>query len=144
MRMVSNAAEPGCDVAKELWPDGCQSWVSATWPKRSVRRLMTGTTASPSATASAPPAQKSFCTSITSSTSSSLSRIVILDLRHGLSANLERKAKARSAGIFKPPRSCCRTLASSDGIGWNDKHQGAIERRDCQRNHLYATNSSRL
>src|SRR6266446_8946928 len=79
MRMVSNAAEPGCDVAKELWPDGCQSWVSATWPKHSVRRLMTGTTASPSATASAPPAQKSFCTSIISSKSSLPGRICILN-----------------------------------------------------------------
>src|SRR3954451_22768729 len=79
MLMVSNAAEPGCAVANELWPAGCQSWVSATWPKPSARRLMTGTTASPSPTASAPPGQKSFCTSMIKSTSSS--RVCIRDLR---------------------------------------------------------------
>src|SRR6266576_4990167 len=75
--MLSKAAEPGCDVAKDLWPGGCQSCVNTTWSKRSLRRLTTGTTASPSATASAPSAQKSFCTSMISSTSSS--RICILE-----------------------------------------------------------------
>jgi hypothetical protein len=30
MLTLSNGFAPGCDVAKELWPEGCQSWVSAT------------------------------------------------------------------------------------------------------------------
>ena len=38
----------GMHVAKELWPEGCQSWVSTTWSKRPARRLITTTTASPS------------------------------------------------------------------------------------------------
>src|SRR5450631_4607976 len=89
MLMVSNGAEPGCDVANELWPDGCQSCVSTTCLKRSLSRLTTGTTASPSPTASAPPLQKSFCTSIISNRS--LSWISILDLRNAMLLKFRRE-----------------------------------------------------
>src|SRR6202042_260018 len=68
---VSNGLLPGCEEAKEIWPVGCQSWVSTTLAKRSPRRLTSGTIASPSATASAPPGMKSFCMSITRRTSRS-------------------------------------------------------------------------
>src|SRR5579883_2299189 len=67
--MVWNGSAPGWLLANEEWPAGCQSCVSTTCAKRCASRLITGTTASPSATASAPPGQKSFCTSITSSRS---------------------------------------------------------------------------
>src|SRR5579871_3110207 len=70
MATVWNGSAPGWLLANEEWPAGCQSCVSNTCAKRCASRLMTGTTASPSATASAPPGQKSFCTSITSSRSS--------------------------------------------------------------------------
>src|SRR6185437_14783879 len=46
------------------------------WAKRSPSRLITGTTASPLGTASAPPGQKSFCTSTTSKTSVSSGRTI--------------------------------------------------------------------
>ena len=57
--------------ANETWSPGCQSWVSTTLVKFAAIRLIAGTTFSPPGTASAPPVQKSFCTSITSSTSRS-------------------------------------------------------------------------
>src|SRR5262245_20044651 len=63
--MVSKGFFPGWEEANEAWPGGCQSWVSTTFSKRAARRLITGTTSSPFGTASAPPGQKSFCTSTT-------------------------------------------------------------------------------
>jgi len=49
------------------------------------------------------------------------------------------KQRRDQQAFAKPPRSRCRTsAAASDGIGWKSKHQRAIERRNCQRNHLYA------
>src|SRR5580658_1141826 len=68
--MVANGALPGCDEANDKWPRGCQSWVSTTLRKRAARPLTTGTTSLPRGTASAPPGQKSFCTSTTMRTSS--------------------------------------------------------------------------
>src|SRR5688572_18531624 len=58
--------------AKEEWPRGCQSWVSTTWRNCPIRRLTVGTISSPFGTARLPPGQKSFCTSMTTSTSSSV------------------------------------------------------------------------
>src|SRR3990167_11555198 len=77
--MVSNGRWPGCWLAKLLCPGGCQSWVNSTWAKAAARRLTLATTSSPPGTARAPPAQKSFCTSTTSSRSwaPGLSRVVI-------------------------------------------------------------------
>src|SRR5262245_3586108 len=63
---------PLCVVAKEEWPRGCQSWVSTTWRNCPIRRLTVGTISSPFGTARLPPGQKSFCTSMTTSTSSSV------------------------------------------------------------------------
>src|SRR5450432_1382831 len=100
--MVSNRAEPGWLEANELWPAGCQSCVSTTWSKRSVSRLMTGTTASPSPTASAPPGQKSFCTSMTSSTS--LASICICDFIPIDAANSSR-TWIKSQQLIAEPRS---------------------------------------
>jgi 8-oxo-dGTP pyrophosphatase MutT (NUDIX family) len=52
--------------ANEPWSAGCQSRVATTNGMLCASRLIGSTTASPSATASAPPGQKSFWTSITS------------------------------------------------------------------------------
>jgi hypothetical protein len=47
---------------------GCQSREATTVEKQGIQALMMGMMASPSATGSAPPGQKSFCTSTTSRT----------------------------------------------------------------------------
>src|SRR4029453_7370157 len=68
-------AVKGCPLwveAKEEWPRGCQSWVRITWSNRPIRRLTKGKISSPFGTASAPPGQKSFCTSMTISASSAV------------------------------------------------------------------------
>ena len=52
---------------------GCQSWVKTRTANAGAMRLTSGTTRSPSATASAPPGQKSFCTSMTMSASAEVS-----------------------------------------------------------------------
>ena len=65
-----------CAEAKDAWPGVCQSCVSTTqWNARAMR-LITGTTWSPSGTASTPPGMKAFCTSTTISASVSRGRIV--------------------------------------------------------------------
>ena len=53
-----------CGGEGDVWW-GCQSWVRMTWSNFWARVLMTGTTASPSATAKGPPGMKSFWTSMT-------------------------------------------------------------------------------
>src|ERR1044072_3627793 len=62
--------------AKDEWPFGCQSCVSTTCWNCSIRRLTRGTISSPLGTASAPPGQKSFCTSMTISASSAVGVIL--------------------------------------------------------------------
>src|SRR5688572_6471035 len=62
--------------AKDEWPFGCQSWVSTTCWNCSISRLTRGTISSPLGTASAPPGQKSFCTSMTMSASSAVGVIL--------------------------------------------------------------------
>src|SRR3546814_5381908 len=52
-----------------VWSAGCQSCVTIRCANLPASRFITGTTASPSGTASAPPGQKSFCTSTTISIS---------------------------------------------------------------------------
>ena len=61
--IVSNGCRPGWALANEACPGGCQSWVRITCVNSPASRLTAGTIASPSGTASAPPGQKSFCTS---------------------------------------------------------------------------------
>src|SRR5262245_55872896 len=90
--MVSKGFLPGCVVAKEKWPGACQSCVSTTWWNRAARRLTIGTISSPCGTASAPPGQKSFCTSTTMSTS--LPSMVAASLISG--SRRARSAFARS------------------------------------------------
>ena len=58
--MISPGRRPTWLAAKEPCSAGCQSWVATTSSKAGWRRLATGTTASPSATARAPPGMKSF------------------------------------------------------------------------------------
>ena len=62
--------------AKDEWPFGCQSCVSTTCWNCSISRLTRGTISSPLGTASAPPGQKSFCTSMTMSASSAVGVIL--------------------------------------------------------------------
>src|SRR5574337_1072914 len=83
---------PGWVEAKEAWPGGCQSWVTATCRKRLASALTSGTIASPSATASAPPGMKSACMSTTSRTSSS--SIVIPDGMRATSSDRHQRAPA--------------------------------------------------
>ena len=53
---------PWMRAGKRLWPGGCQSCVAKAWSKPASRRLITGTTASPSVTASSPPGMNVGCT----------------------------------------------------------------------------------
>src|ERR1700677_5172585 len=76
--VTSNGLAPACEDANEAWPVGCQSWVITTLSKARRRRATSGMMASPSATASAPPGRKSFCTSITSRTSSPVMTIGVV------------------------------------------------------------------
>src|SRR4029453_13513600 len=62
--------------AKDEWPFGCQSWVSTTCWNCAISLLTRGTISSPLGTASAPPGQKSFCTSMTMSASSAVGVIL--------------------------------------------------------------------
>jgi hypothetical protein len=57
--------------ANETWPAVCQSCVITTLAKSLARRLMIGTTCSPSFTARLPPGRKQFCTSMTISADAS-------------------------------------------------------------------------
>src|SRR6476659_7345633 len=66
---ISKGFLAGCWVAKDLCLAGCQSWVSSACLKPRARRLISGTTSSPPGTASLPPGQKSFWTSMTRRTS---------------------------------------------------------------------------
>src|ERR1700677_4487445 len=68
--VTSNGLAPACEDANEAWPAGWQSWVITTLSKARARRSTSGMIASPSATASAPPGRKSFCTSMTRRASS--------------------------------------------------------------------------
>src|ERR1700722_6368293 len=83
--MVSNGCRPGCEEANDKWPRGCQSWVSTTLRNRAAIRLTIGTTSSPRGTASAPPGQKSFCTSTAMRTSLSPNVAVALALMASIS-----------------------------------------------------------
>src|SRR5580704_426581 len=83
--MVSNGCRPGCEEANDKWPRGCQSWVSTTLRNRAAIRLTIGTTSSPRGTASAPPGQKSFCTSTAMRTSLSPNVAVSLALMASIS-----------------------------------------------------------
>jgi hypothetical protein len=49
-----------------------------------------------------------------------------------ISAKQRRDQQAFATAAIAPPN-----LASREGIGWNDKRRRVIERRDCQRDHLY-------
>src|SRR3954447_21948278 len=64
----------GSDVSNEPWSAGCQSRVATTRSKRpeSSSSRTRGAIASPSATASAPPGQKSFWKSMISSASATV------------------------------------------------------------------------
>src|SRR5271167_1393770 len=73
--VTSNGMAPACEEANDAWPAGCQSWVTTTLSNSRARRSTSVMIASPSATASAPPGRKSFCTSITSRTSSAVMTI---------------------------------------------------------------------
>src|SRR5271156_5711041 len=73
--VTSNGLAPSCEDANDAWPAGCQSWVTTTFSNARPSRSTSGMIASPSATASAPPGRKSFCTSITMRTSSAVMTI---------------------------------------------------------------------
>src|SRR5471030_348271 len=64
--MLSNGTRPEWLLAKEICPLGCQSWVITTLRNLAPRRLINGTSVSPSATANCPPGMKSYCMSMTS------------------------------------------------------------------------------
>src|SRR5215467_7893432 len=63
MLIVSYGLRPGCALANELCPGGCQSCVAKAWSKWCVNWLIARTTEPPSATASSPPGMKVGCTS---------------------------------------------------------------------------------
>ena len=103
MAIVSYGLRPGCALANERWPGGCQSWVANAWSKRASSRLITGTTASPSATASSPPGMKVGCTSTSPSMSVARSIIGLTPWSVARDDSMER----RSRGAMRPAR-CAR------------------------------------
>src|SRR5215207_5502578 len=83
-----------------MWPPVCQSCVSTTLENILDRRLITGTTCSPSFTARLPPGRKQFCTSITRSADASSGLIEAAHSAPGIIA--------ASAVVPKPDRICLR------------------------------------
>ena len=51
---MSKGFLPGCELANEVWPAGCQSWVRITWRNPAASLLTAGTISSPPGTASGP------------------------------------------------------------------------------------------
>src|SRR5919199_2099075 len=88
---------PPC-LVNERWSCGCQSWVATTVPKRGISSFSVSTIWSPSFTASAPPGQKSFCTSTTinASCSPTCAVVDIVSLRHAGRARSGRDLLARA------------------------------------------------
>src|SRR3546814_344843 len=109
--VVSNGALPGCAIAKEVWSAGCQSCVTIRCANLPASRFITGTTASPSGTASAPPGQKSFCTSTTISISARWAAMTFLSAIADVAA--DRLSFSLSIGFQPGTREIFRT-----GAGW--------------------------
>ena len=84
--MVSNGARPGWLAANEMWSAGCQSCVSTTLAKRGAMRLMTGTMASPSATAKPPPGMKPYWASMMINAVASSSLFMVSTIKKALSS----------------------------------------------------------
>src|SRR5918999_2339746 len=115
--MVSKGFLPGCEEAKEAWPRGCQSWVRTTLSNFATSRLITGTTSSPFRTASAPPGQKSFCTSTT--------------MRHCMSFLLDGEAAGEREAALALRRhddhfACCGAHAGQGGNGRAMRHENEV------------------
>ncbi len=90
---------PPCGT-NEPWSGECQSRVATTRGASRASRLSTSITASPSATASAPPGQKSFWTSTTISASTSREYShVMLRSRESLSEDLKRVLLSPEAAV---------------------------------------------
>src|SRR5215207_7153653 len=84
-----------------MWPPVCQSCVSTTLENTLERRLITGTTCSPSFTARLPPGRKQFCTSITRSAAASSG---LTEAAHSAPGII-----AANAVVPKPDRICLRS-----------------------------------
>src|SRR5579863_2538299 len=126
--MVSWGCRPGCEEAKEAWPGGCQSWVRTTWAKRRVRSLIGPTTASPSGTASAPPGQKSFCTSTTMRTSVSEGTIMGVILTRRVLPQYPARPGVRRRELVLGPGSGGQAEAAVDFGGQGAQGGGDFDR----------------